>query len=90
MRPLDGWVNGPNPFGNQRAQYNETWYRKTAKAVYEIRYDFDQRGFVVNKETVQSKATMLHPGVSRWNLFSPMAFDDPLGAMVWFELEDKK
>ncbi len=90
MRPLDGWQNGPNPFGNQRAQYNETWYRKTERAVYEVRYDFELRGFVVNKETVQKAANKFESGRSVWNLYSPMAFDNALGAMVWFELEDAK
>lgn len=89
MTPLDGWKPGPNPFGNQRAQVNETWYRQTKRAVYEVRYDFQLRGFVINVEVVQKAASQLESGRSVWTLYSPMAFDDALGAMVWFALEDK-
>jgi len=88
MTPLDGWLPGPNPFGNQRAQINETWYRQTSRGVYEVRYDFQRRGFVINKESVLQAATKISPGNSTWTMFSPVVFADPLGAMVWFALED--
>lgn len=86
--PFPGWVPGPNPFGNQRASDCETWYRRGVGCQFEIRYDFIVEGWVISKAPENPRPNA-HLGVSKWGAFRVVSTDrfaDPVGAMLWFEL----
>lgn len=83
-----GWVPGPNPFGNQRAESTQTWYRKEVGRQFEIRMDFIHGGWVINKSLPLSRSH-LRPIDSDWTVFrvsSEHRFSGPEAAMLWFEL----
>ena len=83
-----GWVPGPNPFGNQRADDTQTWYRKEGNHQFEIRMDFIQGGWLLSKAVKASNSQRIMTK-SEWSAFraaSTIRFHDPMAAMLWFEM----
>lgn len=86
--PFPGWVPGPNPFGTRRAGDCETWYRRGVGCQFEIRYDFMVEGWVISK-ALENRGVHHSYARSQWSAFRVVSTDrfaDPVGAMLWFEL----
>ena len=89
---FEGWVPGPNPFGNQRAESTNTWYRpgydKHGTPIQlEVRMDYVRALWVISRSYRQ--ADFSRPGQAQWGLFrcvTTQGFDSPAGAMLWYEL----
>lgn len=87
--PFPGWVPGPNPFGNQRASDCETWYRIEGVCQFEIRMDYVSDMWQINKAwNTAPKGSVSHarPSWGSWRRATDQQFADPIGAMLWFEL----
>lgn len=81
-----GWVPGPNPFGNQRADSTQTWYRDFGARHLEIRLNFMTGLWQINEARKNSKGTLV---TSSWGAFrqsTTTEFAAPEAAMLWFEL----
>ena len=84
---FEGWVPGPNPFGNQRAESTNTWYRHEGDTQLEIRMDYIRDLWVISRSYRQ--AGYSRPGQLQWGVFrcvTTQGFDSPAGAMLWYEL----
>lgn len=84
-----GWVPGPNPFGNQRADSTQTWYRREIGRQFEIRFDYHTELWVISLSIEESNRARRNLTHSQWGLFrvcSSHRFSDPMGAMLWFEM----
>lgn len=90
--PSPGWVPGPNPFGDQRACNLETWHRVHAGVFFDLRLDFFSDKWQITKMVKRNVVNRLSLAVSSWTTPLPVGpgFADPVGAMLWFELNKEE